>query len=700
MRRALALLLVVLLAAVACHGTTGYALVTFYAAASGPADAVKGKPYAFDLGGARVTLTRASLHVGALYLTQSVPTSGGGPAPCTLPGTYDGVFVGEVRGGGDVDLLDPSLQELSVVGQGSTIHAATGQVWLMHGDVNAASDPLPVLSLEGSVSANGASHTFAAAIPIDGSQATAPANSALPGENPICLQRIVAGIPADLTLAQGGTLRLRVDPKALLANADLTALSPCPGGTPADLCFASDGSDQPSTNLLDNLRGAGPYAFEWMAHGLDAGPPPSKTGGSCTSVAAPRAADGFALTPSPCVDSGSLGPGQMLVTASGESLARQGYDFPSALGTFADGWKVTFTHAIATFDQVTLASDPDLVPTDQSKHGAVVAELDGPFAVDLHLDGAAFPYLDGKETGARAVALAVLRNENRNGGAAFPTDGTRLAIGYSFVVATSKALNVNLDADGLATYEAMVSAGCTVEYRGTATWVGSKANGGLCADPSDAADAGPGDGTGNEPEFARLPQVVDFDLCYKPAASAGLRPGDPETTYVNCDNQDNDPAAALNGEPHERGIAFKANTYVVGEVTLHTDHPFWESTKHDTPARFDAFAARAVGLAADGGVPVVHLEDVRGVDYTAFTDREGNVLPWRTCDPAYQNPNGGSRIGPMHYDPVGVPHCTGGNPATGLCDYYDFSKYDQSTQGHWNGADGLCFVQRHYPSPP
>ena len=422
--------------------------------------------------------------------------------------------------------------------------------------------------------------------------------------------------------------------------------------------------------------------------------------GSCTSVAAQSSSRGFSLKVAPCVDQGSLAPGQLLLTASGEQLALTGYDFPSMNGAFADGWKVEFSHYIATFDKVSLWNNPDMVPTDQSKVGSLVAELDGPWAVDMHLDGSGFPYINGKEQGERAVAFTVLSNENKNGGAAFPTDGTRLAVGFSAVTPTPSALNVNLDADGLAAYQYMIQNQCTVYYRGTATWQGSVASGGLCAAPS-AADAGAvGNGTGNEAEFATIPQVVNFDFCFKPANAGGLKPGDPETSWINCDNQDNDPAMALNGEPHQRGIAFKTNTYAVGEVTFHTDHPFWESTKHDTPARFDQFAAQVVGVTTDGGVPTVHFEDTKAVDYTGFKDKQGNVLPWRTCDPMYQNPNGGSRVGQMHFDPVAVPHCTGGDHGTGLCDYYDFSKYDQSTQGHWNGADGLCYVQRHYPSPP
>ncbi len=434
---------------------------------------------------------------------------------------------------------------------------------------------------------------------------------------------------------------------------------------------------------------------------LDAGVLEGASSGSCTSVAAQSSDGGFSLPLAPCVDESALAPGQLLLTASGEILAVQGYTFPDPNGTFADGWAVTFTHYIATFDKVSLWTDPDMVPTDQSQHGPLVAELDGPWAVDMHLNGANFPYIDGKEQGERAIAFATLTNENKNGGAAFPTDGTRLAVGFSAVEPTPKALNVNLDTDGLAAYQYMIQNQCTVYYRGTATWVGDT-NGGKCVAPS--ADGGvsvdAGNGTGNEAEFANIPTTVNFDFCFKPADLGGLQPGQPETSYSNCDNQDNDPATPLNGEPHQRGIAFPSNKFVVGEVTFHTDHPFWESTEHDTPARFDQFAAQAVGVSTDGGVPTVHFEDTKGVNYLAFTDRQGNVLPWRTCDPNYQNPNGGSRVGQMHFDAVQVPQCMNGDRSTGLCDYHDFSKYDQSTQGHWNGSDGLCFVQRHYPSPP
>jgi hypothetical protein len=258
-------LLPVLALALSCNGTTGYDLVSFYAAASGAPDAVKGQPYTFDAGDAHVTLTRAKLHVGALYLTQSVPQSGGGPAPCTLPGTQQGAFVGEVRGGGDVDLLDPSAQSLSVTGDGSTVPAATGQVWLMHGDVNAGSDPLAILTVQGTFESAGQAHTFSGAITIDGSRQPSTTNTALPGAHPICQLRIVSGIPVDVTLAQSGTLVLRIDPRQLFNAVTLSELPDCPGGIPADRCFTNDETNQPSTSLFKNLTGTGPYGFEWLS---------------------------------------------------------------------------------------------------------------------------------------------------------------------------------------------------------------------------------------------------------------------------------------------------------------------------------------------------------------------------------------------------------------------------------------------------
>jgi hypothetical protein len=277
-----AVLLFAPLLSCSASGTTGYALVSFYAAGAGFAGATtKDAPFSFDAGGGvTVTLTQASLHVGAMYLTQSVPQAGGGPQPCVLPQTYAGAFVGQVRGDADVDLLDGATHGFPVTGDGSSIAAANGEIWLTHagaitdGNLNGP-DGAPVLSLVGVFTdAAGASHSFSAGITIDTSRIVAKANTGLPGEVQICQQRIVSGIPAGFALAQSGQLVLHVDARALFEGVRFTDLpdassvaSGCLAGTSTDRCFTNDSTNASSTTLYANLTSTGPYRFAWVAPG-------------------------------------------------------------------------------------------------------------------------------------------------------------------------------------------------------------------------------------------------------------------------------------------------------------------------------------------------------------------------------------------------------------------------------------------------
>jgi hypothetical protein len=367
------------------------------------------------------------------------------------------------------------------------------------------------------------------------------------------------------------------------------------------------------------------------------------------------------------------GAGGVLFSASGEALALTGYPFPPVSAddpAFVDGWDVKFQRLLVTVDKITLSQNPDTNPGDESQTGAEIAEVDGPWAIDLaHADPS---YLPGKGGGGEeAVPIASL------GGQGFATDGTRYAFGFDLIAATNQTsdgratMNVNLDADGLADYANMVTKGCAVEYIGTATFKG---------------DQGPMPTCNADPEYASWPKTIAFDLCFPSP-----------TTYVNCQNPDNDPAKSLPNEEHERGIAFLSDRSVIAQITVHTDHPFWDSVLHDSPAHFDQFAARASGQ-LDAGTPLVTLDAMRGVDYTAVTDAQGNVLKWRYCiaPPTDVHPQ---FDGIMSFDPQSVPLAFSGDPSTGLRDYADFSTYDQSTQGHLN-SDGLCFVRRNYPSPP
>ncbi len=236
----------------ACVGSTGGDLVTFAAVASGPADAVPGQPLEFvNDRGWHVSLTSASLHVGAVYLNQSLPVSGAQNTSCILPGTY----VAEVTAGTEVDLASPAEQAFPKAGTGVTIPALAGQLWLTGGDIDTVDDDTPIVRVAGVADKNGASLAFTGAITIGQNRAT---NGATSGGNPICKQRIVSPIPTALEPRASGKLLVRVDPRLLFVNVDFTV--PASG----QYVFPDDSSDQPSRNLYQNLHSAAPYEFEWV----------------------------------------------------------------------------------------------------------------------------------------------------------------------------------------------------------------------------------------------------------------------------------------------------------------------------------------------------------------------------------------------------------------------------------------------------
>ena len=260
------------LALTACVGTTGGDLVTFNAAAAGPADATAGQPYRLpaptDLG-YEVTLTQATLHIGALYLNSTVPTSGAQDTDCILPGVY----VAQVTGGLDLDVLSPDPQPFPVQGQGTETPATTGEVWMMHGDVNDTGDTLPILQLAGTAVGPAGTFPFAASLTIGANRLTPVTNPATPSEHPICKQHIVSPIllqtdsTTDITPRNGGSLLLRVDPGGWLTNVDFSRLAETSTSPPLYTFADALLVDQPSTNLYANLhasRTAGVYDFFWI----------------------------------------------------------------------------------------------------------------------------------------------------------------------------------------------------------------------------------------------------------------------------------------------------------------------------------------------------------------------------------------------------------------------------------------------------
>ena len=260
-RRHGSLLITPLFVVGACVGQTGGDAIDFPVAAVGPTNAVAGQPLACsDDGGWAVTLTQASLHLGAVYLNQSQPVSGGQAIGCYLTGTY----LAQETSVLDVDLLSPTAQRFPSPAHGITEPPAlVGQVWLTHGDINTVPDRMPILTIAGTAAQNGQSVSFSGSISIGPNRQTA--GGAVAGGDPICKERIVTPIRAALSIERTGGLLVTVDPCRLFTNVDFSLL---PAGTsPGTFEFSDDPTSadytQPSKNLYANLRNTGPYTFSW-----------------------------------------------------------------------------------------------------------------------------------------------------------------------------------------------------------------------------------------------------------------------------------------------------------------------------------------------------------------------------------------------------------------------------------------------------
>lgn len=355
---------------------------------------------------------------------------------------------------------------------------------------------------------------------------------------------------------------------------------------------------------------------------------------------------------------GGARAGGVRVQISGEDAATDGFPFPkTGEVAFADGWQLEFTHVLVSVDHVTLSEDPDLSPSDQSQTGKAVARLDGPWIVDLSKPGDQV----GAGGEGKAIGLGVIRDQNLAGGEPFDTT-QRYAFGFEATAATAGATRVNFadDPEAAALADKMVAAGWSVLYVGKATFEG----GAGCA-TSDAAY-----------DYAKLPTTVTFELGFATP-----------TAFTNCQNQDNE-GQPFDGEEYQRGVSVPSNTDAVAQITMHLEHPFFTDVVHDSALHFDEFAARAKGSA-------LALDDLVGVDPTAVTDASGAPLPWRVCDGGMLPPGAQMRLetGSVPVDPQAAP-------GAALRDLKDFVAYVQSTQGHLNGGEGICFVERKYPSPP
>ncbi len=248
-------------ASAACVGSTGGGVVTFDAIAHGPKNASHNAGYGFHTtAGWDVTLTRAKMQIGAVYLNRSVPLASSRETSCVLPGIY----VGEVTDGVVVDVLDPAGLRFPVRGAGTKDHAVTAEIWLGASDINAQSDDTVLLDVAGTAVKGAARVPFEGTITIRKNRAIPPENAAQPGGNPLCEQRIISPIPVSLDLFDGGTLDIAIEPRAWFDGVKFDKLTE---DTPGHFLFGDDSASQPDINLYMGFRGnQGAYGFAFTSN--------------------------------------------------------------------------------------------------------------------------------------------------------------------------------------------------------------------------------------------------------------------------------------------------------------------------------------------------------------------------------------------------------------------------------------------------
>ncbi|MCA3016202.1 MAG: hypothetical protein INH41_27780 [Myxococcaceae bacterium] len=428
--------------------------------------------------------------------------------------------------------------------------------------------------------------------------------------------------------------------------------------------FKSFAAAVAALSLTAVLAACGPTPSTPDAGGAGGGSAGGAGGGSGGGAAVDGGAVTFRAFTAPAM---AAVTGAFLVTITAEESASEGFGFPPKAGStepfFIDGWEVKYEHLVTTVDNVTLSSNPDMNPNAPAMTGPVVARATGPWAIDLAKEGP----VAAKEMEGKAFPLVRLTNQNAVAGTPAFSTTAKYAFGFDLVAADGNPIDVNLDADAKAAYQTMRANGWSYWVKGTATYRGAMGTP-ACRSTVAAYD------------YARIPKVVNFSFGWRVPAS-----------YKNCKNQELTPMDS-------RGVQLGANgAEAVAQVTLHNDHPFWDALEEDAPLRFDAIAARKsvpAGMTAPAMVSVTNA-DLQGVDLEALADAQGTRLPIRYCGATSSTER---TMGALAYDPKGVPvNAMGG--AGGLKDLYDYMAYNLSTLGHLNAGEGLCVVQRQYPSP-
>jgi hypothetical protein len=207
-----------------------------------------------------VTLTRAKLRIGPVYLNHAVPISQGRSSE----GYSGGRYIAEVESQLVVDALSPDPADFDADGEAVVDVARTGEVWLYP---DGSDDKTPIVDVAGVASRGGQTIAFAGTIAIDSSWLT-PSSPDTPGEEPLASLRQVPDVPVSFETSKGGALVVRVDPTRWFdAVSDFTSLEPngqdAAGNYKLGAGIASDGTTVAIFRAVHAHQGV--YSFEWQA---------------------------------------------------------------------------------------------------------------------------------------------------------------------------------------------------------------------------------------------------------------------------------------------------------------------------------------------------------------------------------------------------------------------------------------------------
>jgi hypothetical protein len=254
------------LIAAACTGTTGSDRITFRAYAAGPkalATLATNGTYAFDNAlGYHVTLSRAQLRIGGVFLSRVRPIRSIRPTACVTPGAY----VAQVTSALLVDALDPTPQPFPVLGEAVVDRGVTGEVWLTGVRIDEEDDPTVIFDVAGEATMGLLAFPFESALTLGKNRAVTSGDPALPGANPICQQRIVTPVDTDVVPFEGGSLIVRVDPAGIFRTVDFSQLEVA-RVTPPLYRFRNKNEGQPDLNVMNGLRSRDSvYTFSYEAN--------------------------------------------------------------------------------------------------------------------------------------------------------------------------------------------------------------------------------------------------------------------------------------------------------------------------------------------------------------------------------------------------------------------------------------------------